>query len=114
MNTQTVDKIVSLYNKAFNASSKYQGDIVKLRYMEETTNRNLPTRAKKNPDVHGSRFLVEFDVQLIEPENKLVHTSEYVYLPKGSSELCHTSNFQWKKSPVVDVYLVVSCEYVHV
>ena len=79
--------------------------------MEETTNRNLPTKAKKNPDVHGSRFLIEFDIQLLEPEKELVHTSEYVYLAKGSSELCHTSNYQWKKSPTVDVYFVVSCEY---
>ena len=78
--------------------------------MEETTNRNLPTKAKKNPDVHGSRFLVEFDIQLSEPENKLVHTSEYVYLAKGLESLCHTSNLQWRRSPTVDVYLVVSCE----
>ena len=97
----------------FNASKKYKGEIVKLRYMEETVNRNLPTKAKRNPDVHGSRFLLELDIQLHEPEKKLVHTSEYVYLPKDSNELCHTDNFQWRKTPTVDVYLVVSCECIY-
>ena len=54
----------------------------------------------------GSRFLLEMDVQLHEPHEEIVHTSEYVYLKKGSSKLCHASNFQWKKN--VDVYFVVA------
>ena len=79
--------------------------------MEETVNKNIATKKKKDPDVFGSRFLVEFDIQLEQPESKLVYTSEYVYLPKGTDNLCHTSNFQWRRSPTVDVYFIVSREY---
>ena len=109
--TQIVDKVFSLYYKAFNASNKYKGSILKLRHMEETVNRNIATKKVRNPTPIGSRFLIELDVQLLEPENKVVHTSEYVYLPKDSTALCHTTNFQWQKSPTVDVYFVVSREY---
>ncbi len=35
-----------------------------------------------------------------------VYTSEYVYLPAGTSELCHAENFQWRKD--IDVYLVMT------
>ena len=80
--------------------------------MEETViNSDLPTNTKHNPDVYGSRFLLELDIQLYTPKKQLVHTSEYVYLPKDSNELCHTATFQWRKTPTVDVYFVVTCEW---
>ena len=92
---QTKDKVVSLYTKALEASTEVKGEVVGLHYLEETTNKG-----------DGSRFLLELDIQLLEPRNELVHTSEYVYLKTGSSELCHTSNFEWRKN--VEVYFVVS------
>jgi hypothetical protein len=55
------------------------------------------------------RFLLEMDVQLHKPKEETVHTSEYVYLKKGSSQLCHTTNFQWRKG--VEVHFIVSGEY---
>lgn len=109
--SQTVDKVFSLYSKAFQASKKYKGDIIKIHYLEESRNSKVPTKKTRHPEVVGYRYLLELDIQLHEPEEKLIHTSEYVYLPKDSTELCHTSNFQWRKSPTVDVYFVVSCEY---
>ena len=69
--------------------------MIGLRSLEETTNRD-----------DGSRFLLEMDIQLHEPHAETVHTSEYVYLKKGSSNLCHTSNFQWTKN--VDVHFIVA------
>ena len=38
----------------------------------------------------------------------VVHTSEYVYLPANTTQLCHTANFQW--TPNTDVHLVVTGE----
>ena len=113
-----MDKVLSLYSKAFNASKEYKGEIVKLRYMEETVNTDLPAPTEEgvtpvSPYVYGSRFLLELDVQLYAPEKQLVHTSEYVYLRKlkDSSELCHPTNLQWKKTPTVKVYFIVTCEW---
>ena len=83
-----------MYKEAFEASS-VQGTIVGLHYMEQTTNKE-----------DGSRYLLEMDVQLHQPHEELVHTSEYVYHKKGVPSICHTSNFQWRKS--VDVHFVVS------
>lgn len=90
-----MDNVVSLYKKALSDSEEVNGTVQGLRYMEETPNKN-----------EGSRFLLEMDVQLHQPKEETVHTSEYVYLKKGSSQLCHTSNFQWTKD--VDVHFVVS------
>ena len=92
---QTVDKVVELYSKALGVY-KYgkHAELAKLHYLEETTNKE-----------DGSRFLLEMDVRLNSTKD-LVHTSEYVYLKKNSSHLCHTTNFQWTKN--VDVYFVVS------
>ena len=87
-----VDKVVSLYTAALKASN---GDIMRLHHLEQTINKD-----------HGSRFLLEMEVQLYHPEKRIVHTSEYVYLKNGSSKLCHTSNFQWKKN--VEVYFVIA------
>ena len=87
--------MVSLYTRALEASQNVKGRVVGLHYLEETTNKN-----------QGSRFLLEMDVQLLEPRRELVHTSEYVYLKSSSDQLCHTSNFQWRKN--VMVYFVVS------
>ena len=89
--------MVSLYEKALAASENVSGTVLGLHYMEETTNKN-----------EGSRFLLEMDIQLHQPKEETVHTSEYVYLKKGSSQLCHTSNFQWTKA--VEVHFVVSGE----
>ena len=66
---------------------------MKLHYLEETANRG-----------DGSRFLLEMEVEL--DDDKTVYTAEYVYLKSGSSQLCHTSNFQWTKN--VDVYFIVT------
>ncbi len=89
-----VNKVKSLYTKALAASSLVNGSLVDIHYMEETENKN-----------EGSRFLLEMDVRL-HPRNELVHTSEYVYLKKGSSTLCHTSNFQWRRATYI--HFVVS------
>ena len=62
--------------------------------MEETTNGK-----------QGSRFLLELVIE-ISGTSELINTSEYVYLPSGSNQLCHASNFQWKRK--VHVYLVVA------
>lgn len=53
----------------------------------------------------GSRFFLELMIEIENPQG-IINTSEYVYLPKDGNTLCHTSNFQWKRS--VDVHLVVS------
>jgi len=91
---QLAKKVVDLYSTALNTSKEVNGEVVKLHYLEETPNRG-----------DGSRFLLEMEVQLKEDE-KTVYTAEYVYLKAGSSELCHTSNFQWTKN--VDVYFLVT------
>ncbi len=93
--TQLVDEVTALYSKALNASKEINGAVKELRYIEQTTNKN-----------EGSRFLLEMDVQLYSPREEIAHTSEYVYLEKGTSNLCHTSNFQWTRN--VDVHFVVS------
>ena len=79
--------------------------MVGLYYLEETPNKEFHEEEEE-----GSRFLLEMDVQLLEPRRELVHTSEYVYLKHGSDQLCHTSNFQWTKN--VEVYFVLAgkCE----
>ena len=89
-----MDKVVSLYTAALKAS-KIKGDVMRLHHLEETTNKD-----------RGSRFLLEMEVQLHHPEKKVITTSEYVYLEKDSSKLCHTSNFQWKKND--EVYFVIA------
>ena len=90
-----MDLVTSLYGKALNASKEVQGDLIGLRLMEETANRN-----------DGNRYMLEMDVQLHKPMEAIVHTSEYVYLKEGSTNLCHTSNFQWTKN--AEVHFVVS------
>ena len=85
---------MSLYKKAFQLS-KLNGTVKDLRYLEQTFN-----------DKNGSRFLLELDIQLHQPAEETVHTSEYVYLNKDSNHLCHTSNFQWAEA--THVHLVVS------
>lgn len=92
---QTVEKVLSLYTKALNASKEVQGSPIGLRLLEETANRN-----------DGNRYLLEMDVQLHRPMEEVVHTSEYVYLKTDSSHLCHTLNFQWTKN--TEVHFVVS------
>ena len=91
---QLVEKVVSLYTVALNASKLINGDLVSLRYLEETPNKE-----------DGSRFLLEMDIQLYDPE-EIAHTSEYVYLKKDSDYLCHTNNFQWTKN--AEVYFIVA------
>ena len=90
-------KVKQLYVKALNASS-IKGSVVALRYLEQTENKE-----------EGSRFFLEMDVQLHHSQEELVHTAEYVYLKKGSTHLCHTSNFQWKKDAYI--HFVVSGTY---
>ncbi len=94
-----MNHVVSLYNKALNSSSVVKGTVEGLRSMEETLNKE-----------DGSRFLLEMDVHVFSPVEEIVHTSEYVYLKKGSSQLCHTSNFQWTKN--AEVHFVVSGMYI--
>ena len=89
-----VDHVVALYKKALNSSS-VKGTVEGLRSLEETVNKD-----------DGSRFLLEMDVHVLSPVEEIVHTSEYVYLKKSSSQLCHTSNFQWTKN--AEVHFVVS------
>lgn len=93
--TQKVDHVMSLYKDALNKSA-HKGHVSQLVNMEETYNNN-----------DGSRFLLELVIELNHPKG-LINTSEYVYLPSGSDDLCHTSNFQWKSG--VRVYLVVAGE----
>jgi hypothetical protein len=92
-----VESVLKLYNKSL-AESKVKASVIGLRHLEETANKN-----------DGSRFLLEMDLQLHHPKEETLHTSEYVYLKKGSSQLCHTTNFQWNKE--VEVHFVVSGEY---
>ena len=87
------------YVKALGESKDINGSVAALRYLEQTENKK-----------EGNRFLLEMDVQLHQPQEELVHTSEYVYLKKGTSLLCHTSNFQWR--PDVDVHFVVSSTFI--
>ena len=51
-----MDLVTSLYGKALNASKEVQGDLIGLRLMEETANRN-----------DGNRYMLEMDVQLHKP-----------------------------------------------
>lgn len=88
------EKVLRLYKETFSQSKRYDGEVLDIRYLEETPN-----------EEKGSRFLLELDIQL-KDEEKPVHTSEYVYLPTGKDALCHAENFQWSKG--VDVYVVVS------
>lgn len=91
--------------------------------MEETLNKG---RAHNRMFVNGARYLLEmvliqscrfvrfflvFFFQKVKLKNKIVRTSEYVYLPKrgGSNVLCHTSNFQWERN--VYVYLIVTGKF---
>ena len=58
------------------------------------------------------------DVELKMPQPRVIHTSEYVYLPKDSDNLCHTINFQWRRSRPIEVYFVIASElyvamYIH-
>ena len=92
-----MDRVVSLYKKALNASA-VKGTVEGLRSLEETVNED-----------DGSRFLLEMDIHVLAPEEEIVHTSEYVYLKKSSTQLCHTSNFQWTKD--VEVHFVVAGTY---
>ena len=92
--SQTKNQLVSLYTEAAKANEKVK-EVVGLHYLEETPNKN-----------DGSRFLLEMDVKLKESPEEVVRTSEYVYLKEGSTQLCHTSNFQWRKN--TKVYFVVS------
>jgi hypothetical protein len=87
--------VITLYSKALHA--RRPNGTAKFRNIEMTTN-------KKD----GSRFLLEMDVQ---SRKGTIHTSEYVYLSKGSFILCHTTNFQWKKKAFV--HLVVAGKMPH-
>jgi glycosyltransferase involved in cell wall biosynthesis len=71
--------------------------VLGVHYLEETYNEGYG----------GSRFLLEMDVQL---QNGTVRTSEYVYLPKDGSKLCHTTNFQWDQN--VHVTLLITMKNV--
>jgi hypothetical protein len=97
--------VLEMYKTSFNKSS-HRGVVHRIRYMDTTE--NLRNRYLDQSDNHrsaGTRMLLEMDVTL-EGEGDVIHTSEYVYLPKGGHTLCHTSNFQWQKN--VDVHIVVS------
>jgi len=94
VDSAVADKVLRLYKKAFHESKQYTGEVLKIRYLEETRNRDK-----------GWRFLLEMDIKL-SGEDEIVHTSEYTYLPKDSEALCHTQNFQWTKD--VDVHIVIS------
>ena len=98
---QLVNKVISLYTLALNNSKEIKGDVMALRYLEETPNKG-----------DGSRFLLEMDVQLYGDDEETVHTSEYVYLKTGSNFLCHTTNFQWTKN--AEVYFIVTGKCVRI
>ncbi len=93
-----VEKVKSLYEDSLKTNTTVSGSVVRLLSLEETANKE-----------DGSRFLLEMEVQLHEPQEEIIYTSEYVYLKKDSSQLCHTSNFQWTKN--AEVHLVVSGRY---
>ena len=93
--------VKKFYVKALSKSKHFKGSLVLLRYLEQTENKE-----------EGSRFLLEMDIQLDHPRKELVHTSEYAYLKKGTSHLCHTSNFQWKRDTFI--HFVVSGMLNHV
>lgn len=90
--------VVSLYSKAFNTSKDVLGNVIGLHYLEETTNEGA-----------GSRFLLEMDIKLQQDQKEMVHTSEYVYMKKNSTQLCQTSNFKWTMN--VEIHFVVAGEY---
>ena len=98
-------------------NDKYEdAKVLKIHHLELTQNKSLrPVRDKKNRRKllwphYGDRFLIEMEVRLEKPEPRVVYTSEYAYMPRNSDKLCHTSNFQWKRSGPANVYLVVACE----
>jgi hypothetical protein len=91
--------------------------------MEETINQALtapapppgPRRRRRRrkptkPPIYGSRFLLELDVELKTPQPRVIHTSEYVYVPKDSDNLCHTVNFQWRRPHPIDIYFIIASE----
>ena len=112
---KTVNKLLSLYTNAFKKKHP-KGKVVKVQHMEETINRSLKPRWRKRKKywpIYGSRFLMEMELRLDTPEPRVVHTSEYVYLQKGSKVLCRTIDFQWSRPQAqtpVDVYFVVASE----
>ena len=116
------DEVLASYSKKLKAVHK-EGRVLKIHHMEETVNQALTapstTSSKKRrrrrrkavkPPIYGSRFLLELDIELNKPKQRVFHTSEYVYLPKGSDNLCHTVNFQWRRNHVIDVYFVIASE----
>jgi hypothetical protein len=70
--------------------------VLGVHYLEETYNKGYG----------GSRFLLEMDVQL---QNGVVHTSEYIYLPKNGTNFCKLAEYKWKKN--VNVALIVTSKY---
>jgi hypothetical protein len=96
ISTERAGLVLELYKKAFSKEIS-KGLVNKVVKMEETLNKDA-----------GSRFLLELEIEIAvsDGSTSTVHTSEYVYLPKGGHTLCHTSNFQWQKN--VDVHIVVS------
>eukprot|EP00731_Ephydatia_muelleri_P026583 Em0018g683a len=90
---KVVERVLELYKKALQSSS-YQNDNVRIYQLEETINGRS-----------GSRFHLEMELKPT-GNGASIYTSEYVYLPAGSNELCHTTNFQW--TPRAFVYLVTS------
>jgi hypothetical protein len=90
---QVAMEVINLYSNALRV--KRPNAWVDFRNIEQTIN-------KKD----GSRFLLEMDIHLKQPRKRTIHTSEYVYLRMGSSQLCHTANFQWTKRAFV--HLVVA------
>lgn len=114
------DKILAIYTRKLQ-SVHGDGKVLKIHHMEETVNQALtapaptgPRRRRRRrrppakPPIYGSRFLIEMDVELKTPQPRVIHTSEYVYLPKDSDNLCHTVNFQWRRSRPIEVYFVIA------
>lgn len=59
---------------------------------------------EQNEDLlKGNRYLVE--LQLATNSGTTVRFSEYVYQPKGSSELCYPKDFKWNKTADVNLIL---------
>ena len=83
---------MSHYSKAFGANKDLVGNVRGLYHLEETKLRN------------DSRFLLEMEIDLLKPEKRVVHTSEYIYLKKG--QLCQIPGFQWTRN--VEVHLIVA------
>jgi hypothetical protein len=104
---QVAKGVINLYTEVLYA--KRPNATAKFRNIEQTVNKE-----------DGSRFLLEMDVQLHQPKEETVHTSEYVYLKKGSSRLCHTTNFQWNKEAYVHlivagtVYIIIVSHHIKI